>query len=87
MSSDKIDTITMDVPLFIRMLEFSREDAKDDVTLHKVVQNALNLHQKGIEILNIENYNKIIDMSGLSKSVKIKDVKFEGNKTNDGRTV
>ena len=28
-----IDTITMDVPLFIRMMEFAREDAKSDLDL------------------------------------------------------
>ena len=28
-AKDAVDTVTMDVPLFIRMLEFAREDAKE----------------------------------------------------------
>jgi hypothetical protein len=29
------DTITVDVPLFIRLLEYAREDAKTDMDLHR----------------------------------------------------
>jgi len=34
------DTIKLDVPLFIRLLEYAREDAKDDMDLHRVAENA-----------------------------------------------
>jgi hypothetical protein len=30
------DIIKLDVPLFIRLLEYAREDAKSDMDLHKV---------------------------------------------------
>ena len=33
---DAVDTITMDIPLFLRMLEYSREDAQKDLDLHDV---------------------------------------------------
>jgi len=36
--TDAVDTITMDVPLFIRMLEYAREDAKTDIDLHDVTE-------------------------------------------------
>jgi hypothetical protein len=43
---DSKDTITMDVPLFIRMLEMAREDIKSDEQLHQVVENVLDLKDR-----------------------------------------
>ena len=57
--ADVIDTITMDVPLFIRMLEYSREDAQTDMDLHDVAEKAITLN-KGKEYLTMEDYNQII---------------------------
>jgi len=37
------DTIKLDVPLFIRLLEYAREDASGDIDLHKVAENAIDL--------------------------------------------
>ena len=36
---NKEDIVAFDVPLFIRLLEFAREDATDDETLHKITDN------------------------------------------------
>lgn len=55
---DEVDTITMDVPLFIRTLEYSREDAKNDVTLHDITQKAIELN-KQYSVLNMGNYYEI----------------------------
>jgi hypothetical protein len=33
------DIITVDVPLFIRLLEYAREDAQTDMDLHDVTDN------------------------------------------------
>jgi hypothetical protein len=56
---DPVDTITMDVPLFIRMLEYAREDAQEDVDLHDVTEKA-NLLGKERGILQMEDYNEIV---------------------------
>ena len=57
---DKVDTITMDVPLFIRMLEYSREDAAEDMDLHDVTEKAISLgKERGI--LQMDDYDEIID--------------------------
>ena len=56
---DAVDTITMDVPLFIRMLEYAREDAQEDVDLHDVTEKA-NLLGKERGILQMEDYNEIV---------------------------
>jgi hypothetical protein len=48
-SEDKVDTITMDIPLFLRMLEYSREDAEQDLDLHDVTEKANKLgKERGI---------------------------------------
>jgi hypothetical protein len=59
MGPDAIDTIVMDVPLFLRILEYSREDAQEDVDLHYVTQQAVKLtKEKGA--LQMSDYNTII---------------------------
>jgi len=55
---DEVDTITMDVPLFIRALEYSREDAKNDLDIHDIAQNAVSL-SKDYGVLNMDNYSEI----------------------------
>jgi hypothetical protein len=56
---DVIDTVTLDVPLFIRLLEFAKEDAPDDMALHDVAEKTIALNkQKGI--LSMEDYDALI---------------------------
>lgn len=56
---NQTDKICLEVPLFIRLLEFSREDAADDVALHVVAENAEKLMKKS-EVLNMSDYDTII---------------------------
>ena len=58
-SEDKVDTITMDIPLFLRMLEYSREDASQDMDLHDVTEKS-NLLGKERGILSMEDYEEIV---------------------------
>ena len=51
---DAIDTITMDIPLFLHMLEYSREDASQDMDLHDVTEKAVELN-KGKKYLSMED--------------------------------
>ena len=55
---DEKDTVTMDIPLLIRVLEYAREDAKTDMDLHKVVENLINMRGHGA--LSMDMYNKIV---------------------------
>ena len=56
---DVIDTVTLDVPLFIRMLEYAKEDAADDMDLHDVATKTIALSkQKGI--LSMEDYDALV---------------------------
>ena len=53
------DKVTVDIPLFIRLLEFAREDAKADLDLHVVAENAIELSQGGTT-LTMDNYDDIV---------------------------
>lgn len=53
------DKITVDVPLFIRLLEYAREDAKDDMDLHRVAENAIELSRLA-GTLGMVDYNTIV---------------------------
>jgi len=56
------DTITVDVPLFIRLLEYAREDAKTDMDLHNVAENIIDLSEEG-QVLSMDDYNAIVGTS------------------------
>lgn len=58
-TSNVVDTIRMDVPLFIRLLEYAREDAKTDMDLHNVTEKAISLSVDG-GTLTMSDYNNII---------------------------
>jgi hypothetical protein len=53
------DKITVDVPLFIRLLEYAREDAKTDMDLHTVTENAIKLSEIG-KTLTMAQYDEIV---------------------------
>jgi hypothetical protein len=53
------DTITVDVPLFIRLLEYAREDAQTDMDLHDLADNIIGLSEDG-EVLTMDDYNAIV---------------------------
>jgi len=56
---NKEDTIIMDVPLFIRLLEYAREEAKTDMDLHNVADKAIKLSLDG-SVLTMKNYDQLI---------------------------
>jgi hypothetical protein len=53
------DLITVDVPLFIRLLEYAREDAAADMDLHDVAENAISLAASG-KTLTMDDYSSLI---------------------------
>jgi len=54
-----IDIVSMDVPLFIRMLEFAREDASTDMDLHDLAQKAIKMSSEG-EPLTMMHYDELV---------------------------
>jgi len=53
------DTIKLDVPLFIRLLEYAREDAQSDMDLQSVTENAISLALSG-KTLTMDDYSSIV---------------------------
>lgn len=64
---DDIDSITLDVPLLIRLLEHAREDIKTDAQLHEVVTRVIALSKTGVEILGMEQYSQIVGETPVAK--------------------
>ena len=54
-----VDIVSMDVPLFIRMLEFAREDASTDMDLHDLAQKAIEMSSEG-EPLTMMHYDELV---------------------------
>jgi len=54
-----IDTVTLDIPLLIRVMEYAKEDAKTDMDLHAAAENMIQL-AKDNRILNMDDYDKIV---------------------------
>lgn len=65
------DVVAFDVPTFIRLLEFAREDATDDEALHQATSKIIELSQDG-QVLTMDNYDDIVagntkaDTSGMN---------------------
>ena len=53
------DIITVDVPLFIRLLEYAREDTQTDMDLHDVADNIISLAASG-KTLTMDDYSSIV---------------------------
>jgi len=67
--SNPIDTITTDVPLFLRLLEYAKEDAMTDMDLHNVTENAIKLGNNMGAPLTMRHYNDIIKENNTSDSI------------------
>ena len=75
------DTITMNIPLLIRFSELMREDIKTDVALHEVIENLLNIKDRGV--LTMNDYENIIGNVTSLEEDKLEVEKMEeGGKVN-----
>ena len=50
------DNVTLTVPLFIRMLEYAKEDAKTDMDLHKATERLIAVGG----VADMDSYDKIV---------------------------
>ncbi len=55
---DSVDTVTMDIPLLLRMMEYAREDAQEDMDLHDVAERMIELSKDGP--LSMDDYDSIV---------------------------
>ena len=67
-SNNPKDKISMDVPLFLRVLERAREEIHSDVELHDMVEKISDLSTSG-ETLSMSDYNKIANHDPVEESM------------------
>lgn len=65
---DEKDTVTLDIPLMIRIVEYAREDAKTDMDLHRIVENLINLRHEGV--LTMDHYDQIVHIKKMKEEVE-----------------
>ena len=68
-SENPVDSVTLDVPLFIRLLEYAREDAKDDMALHSMTERLVAL-SKSSTTLSMNDYSHIVGDVAKEKPAK-----------------
>jgi len=51
------DILKLTIPLFIRLMEYAKEDAKTDMDLHVVAEKAIALQDK---VLGMESYDSLV---------------------------
>lgn len=56
---DAVDTVTVDIPLLIRLLEYAKEDAETDMDLHNVAEKLIGL-SKEYDSLTMDQYDAIV---------------------------
>lgn len=55
---DDVDTVTLDVPLLLRMMEYAREDAQEDMDLHNAAERMIAMAKDGP--LSMDDYESIV---------------------------
>jgi len=66
------DKVTLDIPLFIRLLEYAREDANTDMDLHNVAEKAIAASETG-KTLTMADYDGLV--AGNSEDQQMDEVK------------
>jgi hypothetical protein len=57
-NGDEVDTVTMDVPLLLRVLEFAREEVQEDMDLHDLAERLIAMSKDGP--LSMDDYDSIV---------------------------
>lgn len=61
--------VRVDIPLLIRLLEFAREEASNDVDLHVLASEMIAMSEEG-RVLTIDDYDEILE--GVEKTITVK---------------
>ena len=71
---DVVDTVTMDVPLLLRVMEYAREDAHEDIDLHDLAERMIAMSKDGP--LSMDDYDSLV--GGVETPAEVDEV---SNKT------
>lgn len=61
------DVIKINVPTFLRALEFAKEDAQNDMQLHEVAENAIKMSQQ--KTIQMSDYQDLVKVSQSAKKM------------------
>jgi hypothetical protein len=64
--ADTPDVVTLDIPLFIRLLEVAREELKTDAELHNLVERVLQRQRESSSSLTMADYPYLYMDKGLT---------------------
>lgn len=78
-----IDVVKLDVPTFIRLLELSREDVKDDADLHDLAEKVIEISQE--RVVTMDDYNEIVGFMKKQGSGELNRIKELGGIKDLGR--
>ena len=76
-SVNPTDTVKVDVPLLIRLLEFAREDAKTDMDLHDLAEKLVAGCQRG-RTLTMKDYDRLVPEKQPEAPAPDEEPDFEG---------
>ena len=62
------DTITLDIPLTMRLFELCREGINDDVHLHTLTEALINIQMQK-DVISMEDYPAILKMADIKGDV------------------
>ena len=75
------DKVTLDIPLFIRLLEYAREDAKTDIDLHNIAEKAIAASETG-KTLTMAEYDSLVannsedqEMNEIKRMIELANIK------------
>ena len=68
------DRICVDVPLFIRLMEYAREDAKSDMDLHSMTERLTAMSANG-ETLGMDSYNAAVGTETPVEEASLSDMR------------
>ena len=71
------DTVKVDVPLLIRLLEFAREDAKTDMDLHDLAEKLVAGCKRG-RTLTMKDYDRLVPEKQPEAPAPDEEPDFEG---------
>lgn len=57
-NNNPTDTVSMDIPFLIRVMEYSKEDAKTDMDLHAATEKMISVSKSG-KTLTMDDYDSI----------------------------
>jgi hypothetical protein len=67
LSFDETDSVTLNVPLLIRLFEFVREDIDNDAQIHKLSENLI--QNRGNGVLSMDHYDSLINGVKAAKTI------------------